>query len=142
MQPQLSVPMDNIYKFYAIFFLITCIACSILFFLVYESHKNTGISLVKELVKLEASHPLSEADLRTKELLEKELEVIQKNKTFYLKILSGVFGASLCPIFFGFLKWHFVIQPKHDILANLQIEKLKKEIASIETNSNRFRRKK
>ncbi len=130
MDSRISIPTDNIHKFYAIFGLVICISAATLFVIAYNFHHQETVTISTELAKLNTLGDLAPYQEAYKDILEKRLEIGASNKDFYMKTISAILAIGIVSIFFGFIRWHFEVQPKLDELTNLQIQKLKAELSN------------
>lgn len=140
MDSRISIPTDNIHKFYAIFGLVICITAATLFVFTYNFHHEETVSITLELAKLDSVGELNAYQKDYKGILEKRLEVGTSNKKFYMSIIFSVLGAGIAILCSGFFNWHFKVQPKIDELTDLQIAKLKLELAAANTKAPFYRR--
>ncbi len=135
MESKIPLPTDNIYKFYALFSLLLLIFSLGAVLYVQQTANEQAIAIFPELEELKAAKELSPKDELRKQILERRLEVLLSNKKFYQQALGVMIGAAISGIFFGFLRWHWVIQPRQDKhaeiqleISRLQLEKLKAEM--------------
>ncbi len=126
MQSNIPLPTDNIYKFYSLFGLLLII--SSIMAIVYVSNQTfiSGFTLVKEYEALK--NLPSNKDSLTLHLIEGQISSLGANKKFYSQFLGGLIGIGLLLMIYGFWHWQKKVQPKHDRLLELQIEKLEKEL--------------
>lgn len=131
MESRIPLPTDNIYKFYALFGLLLFIfglGATI------AQTKITNEFMVKSYVELEAlkaiENPSSVEALR-RSLTERLIEVEKSDKEFFKWGLAVVAGLGFFLMSFGFRRWHKRIQPIQDELLQLQLEKLRREVAAM-----------
>jgi uncharacterized membrane protein YidH (DUF202 family) len=74
---------------------------------------------------------LTKEEQLRKAVSEQLSEMAKEGSNFYNKALSIIFSGSIFLMVYGFWKWKRVVQPKQDILLDLQIEKLKREIHAL-----------
>jgi hypothetical protein len=143
---RVSVPTDNIYKFIAIFSLVTLLFCG---WQSFATNANTNAILIQiypeieALKSIESRSPSQEAKLA---LLERQVEVAIKDRTHLAYVLGVFIAASIFGMWYGFYIWKTQIQTISDSqnkaqldILNLQIEKLKLEnqkLAESLKNSN------
>lgn len=128
MDSRIPLPTDNIYKFYALFGLLLIVfsmgaviySVNSVNGLVYE----TGV----EYAVLESTPSRSVAQEARFKMLDKRLEVAQKDKEFYASSLSIVMGLGVVMLIYGFWKWHAEVQPIQDEMARLTLKKLKQDV--------------
>lgn len=128
MQTRISLPTDNIYKFYAIFGLLLLISSMVLFVTVYSTFQERAFSRFLELKVLTEVKDLTAQQVAKKELLSTQAKIDASDKETYLSSIGVFLTISLVLIFFGFWRWHKYIQPKQDLLLARQIEKIEIEI--------------
>lgn len=135
MTPSLSVPTDNIYKFASLFGLALLIA-SILGFI---AHYSTSLEAKSRYVQIISMHnskePKSQFDHDMITLNEKLLQVAQKNQRTMSFYVGGVGGLGLAASLWGFWRWRYRVQTRDDAIADLQLRKLRAEVASLEAQN-------
>lgn len=138
MIPNLPIATDNIYKFACLFGLAIIIASILSFVSVYSSTLDRKVSLSETIISLEAKEQLTKAEENTLELNKKLIKVAKSNEHFAQSIIGGAFAIGLLLSIFGAHRWHTKIQTRDDLLANLQIEKLRAEIAKLDLETSRL----
>jgi hypothetical protein len=131
MDTRIPIPTDNIYKFYALFGLVAVITCLTL--LVYLN-KTTNDFLIQAWVadaELSVIKNPSPLDTAKRESLQKNIELVSENKQFFLQGLSLFIALAGYALATGFYVWHNRIQPKQDLLLDLQIEKARLELMQL-----------
>lgn len=126
MNSNIPLPTDNIYKFYALFGLLLVISSILATIYVSNQIFSSGLNLVKQYEEIKQLTP--EETPLTISLIENQLKNLGANKNTQLQILGGIIGLGLALMIYGFWHWHHKIQPKHDKLLDLQIQKLEKEL--------------
>ena len=63
--------------------------------------------------------------------LERQLEVSQSNRKFFLLSLSILTSLSAAGIYYGFRKWHIEVQPVIDESARIQLEIAKLQLKKL-----------
>ncbi len=136
MESKIPLPTDNIYKFYALFSLLLLIFSLGAFLYVQQSANEQVIEILPELEVLREAKEPSTKDVVRKQILERQLEVIASDRKFFIRSLAVILGIAISGIWFGFMRWHTVIQPLQDEhtriqleISRLQLEKLKAESA-------------
>lgn len=128
MQSTLSVPTDNIYKFYAIFGIVILVTTAVMF-VVRQQHYNTlAFDRHIPMKTLEAKDPLTKEEQLRLSLLRDKAQIARADKDLELGVYFFcffVFGVVFTA--HGFKGWHTKIQPREDRLLDLQIEKLERE---------------
>ena len=138
MIPNLPIATDNIYKFACLFGLAIIIASILSFVSVYSSTLDRKVALSEVVISLEAKEQLTKAEENTLELNKKLVEVAQRNERFAQSIIGGAFAVGLLLSIYGAYHWHTKIQARDDLLATLQIEKIRAEIAKLQLEMNRL----
>lgn len=134
MLDRVPVPTDNIYKFYALFSLVTLIFSMWGLLNIQTSTNEAIFKLLPEievLKKIQA--PTTEQSLHLA-LLERKFEIAKSDRTALSIALYVIFAAAFAALLYGFGKWHKEIQPLADAqnkaqleILQLQIEKLRLE---------------
>jgi hypothetical protein len=145
MQPNVPIPTDNLYKFMALFGLAIIISAMVGLYLAYATTNAELIAVSDRYYELEKEQLADQqeavaigatvaSDARSvnaakgvKAVLEKRIEVAVWNRLAYTVFLFLVmFGGGLLA-FFGFKAWA-KIQPLHDRLLQLQVDKAEKDL--------------
>ena len=129
MSPGLSVPTDNIYKFYALFGLALMISSILAFVYVYDSNRAQVIQWAEEVQVIDKKENTTPSDADRRELLKVLIEVENSNMKFYNHVINIGFGVSIFLSVMGLFIWHLVVQPRSDRMLELQIKALELEIA-------------
>ncbi len=131
MESTVPIATDNIYKFYALFGLSIFIS-SLLTLAYIHIHFNEIIP--KEYIEVETlkvKADLSQEEKIRKDVLERKTNIDVSDKNTFAKILGGFGGLGVLLMIFGFSRWQKRIQPRQDMLLDLQIEKIKREISAL-----------
>lgn len=139
MIPNLPIATDNIYKFACLFGLTMIIAAILSFVSVYSSTLDNKVKLSEVIISLEAKEVLTKAEENTLELNRKLLEIAKSNERFAQGGIASLVVIGLVLCIYGARRWHTRIQARDNLLATLQIEKLRAEIAKLELETNRLR---
>jgi hypothetical protein len=138
MDNRIPVPTDNIYKFYALFGLLLFVFSCGAFLYINRSSNEVVFAAVPELEALRHNASPSTVDSAKIAVLEKRLEINKANKQFYQQAIGVLLGSSILAIIFGFLKWHYAVQPVLDRtakaqmeIAELQLAKLRRELEAL-----------
>ena len=134
MESRIPIATDNIYKFYALFGLFVFISSFVTFTYVYTYYYELSYKNAMELEVLNAKTDLSQEENIRKKILEARMKIDVSNKYAYTAILCAVGALGVLGIIYGFTQWHSKVQPKQDMLLDLQIEKLKHEINALNRN--------
>lgn len=131
MQDKISIPTDNIYKFYALFSLVLLIFT--VSALIYVNHFTNDI-IAKNVVEIETlkqEGPPTSSQLMRLAVLERQVENAKSNRTLYSSVLGGLFSVALGGIWYGFKKWHKEVQPLNDEMMRVQLEIAKLQLAKL-----------
>lgn len=141
MLDRVPVPTDNIYKFIALFSLVTLIFCG---WQVISINSMTNAVIFQNYPEIEA---LKSVEERSREqearlaMLDRQLAVATKDRKLFNEILGGIIGFALLGLFYGFYTWQKDIQPMADAqskaqleILHLQMEKLRLEIQHLEVS--------
>ncbi|MDT4289560.1 hypothetical protein RO575_08315 [Methylomonas sp. MO1] len=129
MEPEVPLPTDNIYKFYAMFGLVVMLTTGIMFFIRAEEYNRRAFERYAPIRILEAKDKLTDSEKLDLFIHEQKQAIDKSNKEFelglyvFLFLLPGTLSTA-----YGFYMWHTKIQPKQDELIDLQIERLKVDI--------------
>ena len=131
MESRVPLPTDNIYKFYALFGLLLFIfgvgAIIVL-------QRSTNDFLYRSSIDLETVKAIAQPtppDIAKRELLGKLIVVAMNDKDFLGHCLSAIAAVGFWLGVYGFYKWHKIIQPVQDEMLQLQLEKLRREVAAL-----------
>ncbi|WP_417442093.1 hypothetical protein [Idiomarina sp.] len=128
MQSTLSVPTDNIYKFYALFGLIIMVTTAVMFAVRHQHYNRLAFERHIPIKTLETKGPLTREEQLRLSLLQDKAEIASADKNLELGVYFFcffVFGFVFTT--YGFIGWHTKIQPREDKFLDLQIEKLELE---------------
>lgn len=139
MIPNFPIATDNIYKFACLFGLAIIVASIVSFVSIYSSTLDRKVKLSEVIIALEAKDELTAVEKNSLELNRRLLEVTKSNEHFAQQAVGGAFSLGLVLSIYGAHQWHTKIQARDDLLATLQIEKLRAEIAKLELEANRLR---
>ncbi|NMF88263.1 hypothetical protein [Aromatoleum petrolei] len=139
MVPNLPIATDNIYKFACLFGLAMIIVSILSFVTVYSSTLDRKVKLSEAIIPLEAKETLTKAEQQTLELNRKLIEVAKGNERTAHSAIGGTFAVGLMLSIYGARRWRTTIQARDDLLATLQIEKLRAEIAKLVLETDRLR---
>lgn len=145
MQPNVPIPTDNLYKFQALFGLAIIISAMVGLYLTYATTNAELIAVSDRFYELEKEQLADQqeavaigatvaSDARSadaakgvKAVLEKRVEIAIQNRQTYLLTLAVVIFLAAVLAGSGFWKWA-QIQPLHDRLLQLQVQKAEKEL--------------
>jgi uncharacterized membrane protein YidH (DUF202 family) len=125
------IATDHVYKFYALFglFLLITSIITIAYANTYYNDLIAKHSIDAKVLSFKEN--LTQEEQLRKALSEQLSEMAEEGRNFYNRALNIILSGSILLMGFGFWKWQRVIQPKQDILLDLQIEKLKREIHAL-----------
>lgn len=131
MDLKIPVTTDSIYKFMATFGLVIIVVSLSLLVLNNKTTNDTIWEKGQSYFSIDKNDP----NLEDKEtILVNQVELARSNHALFIKILSGIFGAGIIISWTGFQKWRKLIQPLQDELLRLEVEKLRLEVASLQTS--------
>ncbi|HHF0511871.1 TPA: hypothetical protein ACPHTW_004541 [Vibrio antiquarius] len=139
MQSRISIPTDNIYKFYATFGLVLLVSTMALFVFVYSTFQANSHARYVELKVLSSLSKLTPEQSARKEVLEAKEVIDTSDKKTYMSAISLFLALSLLLLAFGFYRWHKKIQPLQDELLMKQKEKTELEIRLLNKHLNSSR---
>ena len=140
MFPNLSIATDNIYKFACLFGLALILASIFSFVSVYNYTLDKNIALSETIITIEAKNERSKIENDKLELFKKILEISNTNQKAANEYIGISIGIGLLLSVFGALAWMSKIQTRDDLLAELQIEKLRAEINILKRQSIKTRK--
>jgi hypothetical protein len=138
MTPNIPIPTDNIYKFYASCGLVLLIAALVAFVYVQDSTNEKILNWLTSISQFESDGVIAEYEKKQIELYNHLIEITTDDKKLFHKILSGIVAISLWISGFGFYKWEKTIQPRDDLILELRIMQLEKELKK--SSNNKFQR--
>jgi hypothetical protein len=131
MEKIIPLPTDNIYKFYALFGLLTIIFCiSATIYINHSTNELVFASTIEYEALKTIEKPTSVEAARIK-VIEKKVEMALSDKQFFKYSISILLGLALFAMCYGFWKWHREVQPIQDEILRLQLEKLRKELQNL-----------
>ncbi|USX19119.1 hypothetical protein NHH82_25155 [Oxalobacteraceae bacterium OTU3REALA1] len=143
MESNISVPTDNVYKFYAISSLLVIIFSIGAVLYLNKTTNDLAFNSVVELEALKSASGPPGLDAKKKMVLERRLEIAVENKTLFLYSLGAISGIAIVGLIYGFAKWHKDLQPVIDEtakvqleIAKLQLEKMKRELDATSGNED------
>lgn len=127
MENRVPIPTDNIFKFYALFGFVLFVSCIAAFLYLHKTTNDLLAHATVAVAEIEAKASATPADVKRREVLEKQVEVTLADKDVFVKALGVFMGIALILMVCGFYQWHYVVQPKQDKLLDLQIAKAEQE---------------
>lgn len=124
MQPNIPLPTDNLYKFTALFGLVLVVSSIFGIVLTGRSANNQIFDAAKEYALVDPE--LSPAKKAYAEALVKKAAIASEDRDVLTKALAMPLTVGVLLSFWGFTRWR-KIQPLHDELLRLQVEKARKE---------------
>ena len=141
MLDRVPVPTDNIYKFIALFSLVTLIFCG---WQVISINSMTNAVIFQNYPEIEAIKSLEERSREQEArlaILNRQMEVATEDRNTFNIILILIILTALLGLYYGFYTWHKDIQPMADAqskaqleILHLQMEKLRLEIQHLEVS--------
>lgn len=131
MNPNIPIPTDNIFKFYAMLGLVVMLTTAVMFFSRHEEYNHRAFERYVPMRLLELKPSLDEEEKARLFVFKEQFRIDKSNKKIELGvyILSFIFLGFL-PTLYGFLRWHMVIQPQQDKILDLQITNMEAQIES------------
>lgn len=131
MESKIPLPTDNMYKFYALFGLLTFIFS--VGALLYSNQSTNEILFrsfieAEQLKQLEKPSPLDNAKMK---VLERKLELAISDKKTIKYSLLVLLCMAIMGIYYGFTKWHSEIQPRQDEMTAVQLETAKLQLQKL-----------
>lgn len=129
MNPNIPIPTDNVYKFYAMFGLVIMLTTAIMFFIRHEEYNRRAFERHVPMKLLETNQDLNDQQKHELYLYGQKAGIDKSNKKLELSLYMFLFvlpGAFLTT--YGFFMWHTKIQPVQDKLFELQLERLRIEV--------------
>ena len=120
MNPSISVPTDNIYKFFALFGLVLVVSAYLGAIGFAVMRQNEVYDSYKDVIH-------SKED-KWKEFQANKIKAVSREMDTITHVAGWGIGIGVCVSAFGFYRWYRHVQPKHDRLVELQIQKLEKEL--------------
>ncbi len=131
MENKITIPTDNIYKFYALFGLLFFISCIISAVSIHNSSNELAYKNYIERETLKAKENKSQEETNIVTVLERRKQIDKADRDFFVySLLIGAFFGIVTMVF-GFYHWQTKVQPSQDKFLQLQISKLEKEILSL-----------
>lgn len=128
MTPNIPIPTDNIYKFYASFGFVLLIAALVSFVYVHNSTNEKVIAWVTNISKLKNNQKITKHEEDQIDLYNNLIEASQKDKQLFSNVLLTTSIIGLFVSGFGFYKWEKEIQPRDDKLTELKIKQLENDL--------------
>lgn len=133
MQDKISIPTDNIYKFYALFSLLLLIFTVSASIYVMSFTNELIFRNAVEMETLKQENPPTSPQLIRLAVLERQVEIAKSDRTTYWSALGLLLALSLYGIYYGFSKWHKEVQPVNDEMARIQLEIAKLQLAKLKS---------
>ena len=141
MLDRISVATDNIYKFIALFSLVTLIFCG---WQLISINSVTNAVIFQNYPEIEALKSLEERSREQEArlaILNRQMEVATEDRNTFNIIIILIILTALLGLYYGFYTWHKDIQPMADAqskaqleILHLQMEKLRLEIQHLEVS--------
>lgn len=143
MTPRLSVPTDNIFKFFALFGTVMLISSFLAMIFVNDNTNMRLMEWADELASFQSDEVVSSYEETRTVMIERLIEIEADNKEVFIIVLNAlmVIGSSLASI--GFLKWYKDIQPMEDEYKELLIAQMRRDLnkSSVVKRSKRLEKK-
>lgn len=132
----IPIPTDSIYKFYALFGVLLFVFSIGALLYVVKSTNELVFSSVIDIEIIRAIDKPTSVDSAKLAAAEKRVELAVSDRKFFVHATGLIAGIAVLSIAYGFREWHRKVQPVQDELAQLQLEKLRREIYGPITVSN------
>lgn len=141
MQDKISIPTDNIYKFYALFsLLLLIVTVSAAIYVMNFTNELIIKNLIEiqtidaEIEPMDAPDPTS-PQLTRRAILKWQVESAQSDRITYWLVLGVLLGLSLSGMYYGFSKWHKEVQALNDEVVRVQLEIAKLQLAKLKAEA-------
>ena len=104
-----------------------------------KSNNEFFTSAAVELETLNAIEVPQPGQKARKQALNRLVEVTREDKTLFYRCIGVLMGIGLLGMIYGFRQWHTKIQPLQDEMAELQLRKLRAELAQMQRPSRTHR---
>lgn len=135
MTPNISPPTDNIFKFACLFGLALVVSGIFGFISIYSSALDRKIKYSEVVIPLESKERRTMAEESMLALNKKLIEVTRSNEQFANLLVTAVLCAGVALSGYGAKNWYVKIQARDDVLALLQLEKLRAEITKLKAEA-------
>lgn len=128
MESKIPLPTDNIYKFYALFGILLLVTSIVA--LVYTNQSTNALlfSNIIALEELKLKENPSPLDDKRQAVLQRQRDIAISDRNFFNIAIGCLVAVATFAMWFGFRRWHNVIQPKQDRLLDLQIQKAEQDL--------------
>jgi hypothetical protein len=130
MTPNIPIPTDNIYKFYATFGFVLLVAALVSFVYVHNSTNQKLFELSTSINKFKSDGAITAFEKKQIEMQERLGEITAEDNTFFGVILVIVTLFGLMLSIYGFRMWHTVIQPRDDKIFELKIKQMEQNLVN------------
>jgi len=107
---------------------------------IYSSALDNKVRLSEAIIPLEAKKELTKIEKDTLEINKKVIEVAKSNEWLAHRVIGGIFFIGLLLSIYGAQRWRTRIQVRDDLLATLQIKKLRTEISKLQLETDLLRK--
>ena len=132
MVPQLPVPTDNIYKFYALFGLALFVTSAVILVTANDLFDQRILEYFASIWEYQADGAVTdfeEGQIKNFELL---IDIARSDRDVAM-VASSVIGAvGFTAMLVGFARWHRIIQSQNDRLAELEMKHRELQIEQLE----------
>ncbi|EKE87532.1 hypothetical protein [Idiomarina xiamenensis] len=132
MQSNITLPTDNVYKFYAFLGILLMLTAAIMFFMRNQYYNSMAFDRFVPMENLKAKGVLKNDEKLELYLYEEKERIARSELDFELLMYFFGFFIGVGFTFYGFRHWHTKIQPQQDRLLDLEIRKLENELKSFD----------
>jgi len=140
MNPSVSVPTDNIYKFMCLFGLAIIVVSIFSFASVYSNNLDKKIFYYEKLNNLEKIESKSKLEEDSYKMYTSLVEITNKNEKYFNKFIGIVMGFGCVLSVIGFYKWFSITQKRDDKIADLQMQKIEIELYKLKIEKQELER--
>ena len=123
MESKIPLPTDNIYKFYALFGILLLVTSIVAFAYTNQSTNTLLFNNFIALEELKLKENPSPLDGKRQAVLQRQRDIAISDRNFFNAVIGGLVAVAAVAMWFGFGRWHNVVQPKQDRLLDLPIHK-------------------
>ena len=131
MQPTVPLPTDNIYKFACLFGLTLIVVAVYSFITAYTFSLDAKVRYQQAIIQFEAKTDRTKAENDLLALNTRLAEITKSNESAANSVAAGAAAVGLVLSLWAGARWRNKIQSRDDRLAELQIQKLEVELASL-----------
>jgi chromosome condensin MukBEF MukE localization factor len=127
----LSVPTDNVFKFYALFSLVGLLFCFGSIIVLGDKTNEIIFSHADELELLKVVQSPNKAQQIRLATIQKKVDIAVSNHKFLIAMISLGSAISVFGMAYGFRRWHTNVQRPNDEAARVQLETSRLQLAKL-----------